>query len=177
MTEHEGPERRAVPRGPEQVSLVRRGLRAVLPWLLVAVIGGLATLVMVRYFQAARGSEKIEWRAPRAIYLLAAAGLVVVAGWLAPLLRWASRSYTITTKRVIVSRGLLSRVRHEVLLSRVTDVSVHRRGLQAVFRSGDVIVNDDLVLADVPSAGLVQAAIHELADATFPSFPSAMVHP
>jgi len=78
VTEHAGPERRAVPRTPERVSRLRRVLRGVLPWLLVAVLGSLATLVMVRYFQAARGSEKIEWRAPHAKYLLVAAGLVGV---------------------------------------------------------------------------------------------------
>lgn len=107
--------------------------------------------------------------------MLVAAGVVALVGWLAPLLRWASRSYTITTNRVVVSSGLLGRSRHEVLMSRVTDVSVERRGLQAVFRSGNVVINGDIVLSDVPSAGLVQAAIHELADATFPSFPPAMV--
>ncbi len=109
--------------------------------------------------------------------MLAVAGVIALVGWLAPLLRWASRSYTITSKRIVVSSGLLARTRHEVLHSRVTGVSLERRGLQALFRSGDVVVNDDVVLGDVPSAALVQAAIHELADATFPSFPSAMVHP
>lgn len=109
--------------------------------------------------------------------MLVVAGVVALVGWLVPLLRWSSRSYTITTNRVIAASGILGRVRREVLMSRITEVSVERRGLQAVFRSGDVVINDEVVLGDVPSANLVQAAIHELADATFPSFPSAVVHP
>lgn len=109
--------------------------------------------------------------------LLGAGGAAALLGWLVPVLRWSARRYTITSRRVIVSSGILARTRRDVPHSRITDVAVERRGLQAVFRSGDVVINDDIVLADVPSAGLVQAAIHDLADATFPSFPSAMVHP
>ena len=108
--------------------------------------------------------------------LLSVAGAVALVGWLVPLLRWAARNYTITTRRVVVASGILARSREEVLLSRIDRVSVERRGLQAVFRSGDVVVNDDLVLRDVPSAGLVLAAIHDLVDGTEPSFGSDKVH-
>ena len=108
--------------------------------------------------------------------LLSVAGAVALVGWLAPLLRWASRNYTITTRRVVVASGILARTRHEVLLSRIEAVSVERRGLQAVFRSGDVAVAEDVVLRDVPAAGLVQAAIHDLVEGTEPSFGSDRVH-
>ena len=98
--------------------------------------------------------------------LLTVAGAIVLGGWLVPLLRWSSRNYTITTRRVIVSSGLLARSRQEVLLLRISEITVERRGLQTVLRSGDVIVNDTVVLADVPSAALVQAAIHDLVEST-----------
>jgi uncharacterized membrane protein YdbT with pleckstrin-like domain len=112
--------------------------------------------------------------------MLAAAGLLALVGWLAPLLRWAARSYTITTRRVVVASGILSRSRQEVLLSRISDVRLERRGLQSVFRSGDVVINGQLehpvVLADVASASLVQAAIHDLVEVTPPSPWSDRVH-
>lgn len=108
--------------------------------------------------------------------LLSVAGAVALVGWLAPLLRWAARNYTITTRRVVVASGILARTRQEVLLSRVSEVTIERRGLQAVFRSGDVVLNDEVVLADVPSAGLVLAAIHDLVEGTQPSFGSDRVH-
>ncbi|MBX3099111.1 MAG: PH domain-containing protein [Salinibacterium sp.] len=98
--------------------------------------------------------------------LLSVAGALVLLGWLVPLLRWSSRNYTITTRRVVVSSGLIARSRHEVLLLKISDITVERRGLQSVFRSGDVVVNDTIVLADVPSAALVQAAIHDLVEST-----------
>jgi Ca-activated chloride channel homolog len=78
VTAHPGPERRAVSRAPERVSRLRRVARGLVPWLLVALLGGIAALAMARYLQAARGVEAIEWRAPHAKYLLAAAGLVGV---------------------------------------------------------------------------------------------------
>lgn len=112
--------------------------------------------------------------------LLCAAGAVALVGWLVPLLRWASRNYTITTRRVVVSSGLLARSRQEVLMSRIADVGLERRGLQAVFRSGDVVINGEhehpIVLADVPSAGLVVSAIHDLMEGTSPSFGPDRVH-
>lgn len=112
--------------------------------------------------------------------LLCVAGAALLLGWLGPLLRWASRNYTVTTRRVIVSSGLLSRSRQEVLLSRVSDVTVERRGLQSVFRSGDVVINGQLehpvVLVDVPAARLVQAAIHDLVEGASPSPASDRVH-
>ena len=109
------------------------------------------------------GAFREQWQN---VVLLSVAGAVILAGWLVPLLRWSSRNYTITTRRVIVSSGLLARSRQEVLLLRISEISVERRGLQTVFRSGDVIVNDTVVLADVPSAALVQAAIHDLVEST-----------
>ncbi len=112
--------------------------------------------------------------------LLCVAGAVALVGWLVPLLRWSSRSYTITTRRVVVASGLIARSRQEVLLSRIADVALERRGLQTVFRSGDVVLNGDLehpvVLVDVPSAGLVVAAIHDLMEGTSPSFGPDKVH-
>ncbi len=112
--------------------------------------------------------------------MLSVAGILALVGWLGPLLRWAARNYTVTTRRVVVSSGILARTRQEVLLSRISDVAVERRGLQSVFRSGDVVLNGQLehpvVLVDVPSAGLVQAAIHDLVEGTSPSAGSDRVH-
>jgi uncharacterized membrane protein YdbT with pleckstrin-like domain len=112
--------------------------------------------------------------------MLCVAGAVLLVGWLLPLLRWTARRYTITTRRVVVASGVLARSRQEVLLSRISDVTVERRGLQAVFRSGDVVINGQLehpvVLADAASASLVQAAIHDLVEGTSATPGSDRVH-
>ena len=55
--------------------------RGVVPWLLVAGLGAIGTLLVARYLDAARGAEQIVWRSPRAMVLLAAAGFVGVLGF------------------------------------------------------------------------------------------------
>ena len=122
--------------------------------LLVGVAGGVG-------YVAGIASE--QWQQ---IAVLAVAALLVMIGWFFPLCRWLSRRYTITTRRIVVRSGVFVRSRQEILHSRAHDVTLRRGALQAVFRSGDVIVNvgqhNPVVLRDVPSAGLVQEALHDL---------------
>ena len=103
------------------------------------------------------------------LVVLLVAALLVFTGWVMPLWRWSSRRYTITTRRIVVRSGVFMHTRQELLHSRAHDVTVRRSALQAVFRSGDVILNSSqdnpVVLRDVPSANLVQEAIHDLIEA------------
>ncbi|HEX4422892.1 MAG TPA: VWA domain-containing protein [Kofleriaceae bacterium] len=55
--------------------------RAVVPWLLVAILGGLAALGAWRYLEVARGGEKLVWHSPRALWLIAGAGFAGVLGF------------------------------------------------------------------------------------------------
>jgi len=90
--------------------------------------------------------------------------------WLVPVLGWLSTQYLITTRRVVLRRGLFVRTRQEVLLSRSYDVVVRKAGLQAAFRSGDLLINTGLdrpvVLRDVPRADLVQRALGDVMEAS-----------
>ena len=105
-----------------------------------------------------------QWQA---LGVLLLAALLVITGWFAPLVRWLSRRYTITTRRTVVHSGVLVRSTQELLHSRAHDVTLRRGALQALFRSGDVILNagqNPVMLRDVPSAGLVREALHDLID-------------
>jgi len=144
-------------RVPERaIARVRPHARAlVLPSIaLVAIVGA-----------ASFGAFMLDDLSQSLAVLLAA---VVAVGllWLLPLLRWLSTQYLITTRRVVLRRGLLVRTRQEVLLSRSYDVSVRQAGLQSAFRSGDVLINTGLdrpiVLRDVPRADLVQRALGDV---------------
>ena len=92
--------------------------------------------------------------------------LVVFLLVVLPLLAWLARRYVITTRRIVVRRGLFVRTRQELLHSRGYDVIVRKNALQSLFRSGDVLVNTGLespvVLHDMPSADLVQSVLHDL---------------
>lgn len=113
------------------------------------------------------GQMPEDWQS---ITVLVVAALLVLVGFIVPLLAWLSRRYTITTRRVILRHGFFVRVRQEVMHSRGYDVSVRRSWLQSAFRSGDILISTGqerpIVLRDVPNATLVQRTLHELMEAT-----------
>lgn len=121
--------------------------------LLVAVAGAFGFLSGLRE----------QWQV---IAVCVAAVALIVAGFLIPLLRWLTTSYTITTRRIAVRSGLLVRSRHELLLSRAHDVAVTKSALQSMLGSGDVrlgtAIDRPIVLRDVPSASLVSETLHDL---------------
>lgn len=122
--------------------------------LLIAVCGATG------YFA---GSFPESWQN---VAVLVVAGLIVFFFCFLPLLFWLTTRYTITTRRVILRRGFFVRVKQEVLHSRGYDVTVRTGWLQAMSRSGDVLIETGqghpLVLADVPSAALVEQTLHDL---------------
>lgn len=125
------------------------------PSLLLIVVAGVTS-----YFF---GQVPEEWEK---IALLAGAALIVLLGFVIPLLSWLNRRYTITTRRVIVRHGFFVHVRQELLHSRGYDVTLRRSWLQTIFRSGDILITagseNVIVLRDVPNADLVRDTLHEL---------------
>ena len=105
-----------------------------------------------------------------AIAIAAAAGVLVLVGWVYPLLAWLARNYTITTSRTVVRSGVFVRLRREVLHSRVRSVTMRSTWLQSLFRSGDLEADlggdQEVVLRDVPGAVLVQEVLHDLIEAS-----------
>lgn len=146
---------------PESVVARLRPHARILFWPTVAVI---ADVGAVSYFQ---GSFPESWMNAA---LLIAGGLVALLAFVLPVLSWLGHNYTITTRRIVIRSGLLVRTRQELLHSRGYDVTVRRAGLQLLFRSGDVRINTGLehpvVLRDIPDADLVQAALHDLMEAS-----------
>lgn len=128
--------------------------------LVLPTMGLLVILAATGYFF---GSFREPWA--NLAVLAGSAGLTILV-FVIPFLGWLARGYVITTRRIVIRQGLLVRTRQELLHSRGYDVTVRQNGLQQLFRSGDVLINTGLdrpvVLQDVPSAALVQSALHEL---------------
>jgi membrane protein YdbS with pleckstrin-like domain len=145
------------PDGETVIVRLRPHARALFwPTVLLVVVAGAVGYVA--------GIVPEQWQS---LAVLSLAGLLVIAGWFVPLVRWLSRRYTITTRRTVVRSGVLVRSTQELLHSRAHDVTLRRGALQALFRSGDVILNagqNPVMLRDVPSAGLVRETLHELID-------------
>ncbi|PRY68875.1 membrane protein YdbS with pleckstrin-like domain [Glaciihabitans tibetensis] len=125
------------------------------PSLVLIATAGLGT-----YFA---GQLREDWQTGAVVV-----GAIVVAVllWLLPTLAWLAKRYVITTRRIVLRQGLFVRTRQELLHSRGYDVTVRKHAMQSMFRSGNVQINTGLdhpvVLRDIPSADLVQAALHDL---------------
>ncbi|WP_156760936.1 PH domain-containing protein [Microbacterium karelineae] len=68
--------------------------------------------------------------------LLAAAGLIVLFAVIVPWWRWASRSYLVTTRRVIATRGVVIRRRSELMHATGYGVELIRGPMQGMFGTG-----------------------------------------
>jgi len=95
--------------------------------------------------------------------LLAAAGAAIVLLVIVPFIVWLSRTYTITTRRVIVRSGLGSRQRRELSHTRGYSIGVRRGLLQRMWGVGTITLSNGvdapLRLIDVPSVSLVHEAL------------------
>ncbi len=95
--------------------------------------------------------------------LLASAGVVLVLLVVVPWVVWVSRTYTITTRRVIARRGIFSRRARELSHARGYTVSLRRGPIQRMWRAGTIIlsngVDEPLRLVNVPDVVLLQEVL------------------
>lgn len=149
------------PTRPEEVVIRLRSHARMLalPVLLILALAG-----AVPYLGPRLDEEWQQWA------LYGGAGVLFLVAVVWPFAVWAGRSYTITTRRVVLKSGVLVRNRQELLHARDNDIRLRASGLQLVFGSGDIVIDSGsarpAVLRDVPRAGLVQSALVELAEAS-----------
>jgi uncharacterized membrane protein YdbT with pleckstrin-like domain len=104
---------------------------------------------------------------PLRLGVAAAAVLLCAVLVVRPLARWGATHYVLTTHRVLLRRGVLSRRGRDLALSRVTDVSYRQTLGQRVLRSGTVVLETAgeggaTVLERVPRCEDVVALLHRL---------------
>lgn len=96
-----------------------------------------------------------------------------------PFLAWYGRSWVLTTRRLILREGVLSRKGIDVPLTRVIGNTATRTVLQRMFRSGRLTISTagphgDLVIENAP---MVAAVSQVLSDAVAHSGPAPRVPP
>lgn len=95
--------------------------------------------------------------------LLAAAGAIVLLLVVLPFLVWMSRTYTITTRRVIARSGLVTTHRSELAHARGYTIRERRGPLQRVWGAGTLILSNGvdapLVMKNVPAIHLVHEVL------------------
>ncbi len=92
--------------------------------------------------------------------------LLLVVG---PYVRWRSTHYVITTHRVMVRRGVLSKSGKDITLSKITDVSFRQSFLDRVVGAGSLHIESagdspDEDLSSVPDSDEVQQLLNRLVD-------------
>lgn len=97
---------------------------------------------------------------------VAVALLLIVAAVLLPLSIWLGNTITITSRRVIVRRGVLTRTRTEVALARVQEIRSRASVMQRMVRAGTVQLitgpEQTVSLVDVPRVNQVLDLLHDL---------------
>lgn len=97
------------------------------------------------------------------LMLWSAAGIVVLLLVVLPYLRWLAHAYTITTRRVIETSGLLVRRRGELSHIRGYAINETRGPLQRLGRSGTLTlsngVDPSLRLRNIPNVSLVHEVL------------------
>jgi uncharacterized membrane protein YdbT with pleckstrin-like domain len=136
--------------------------RVFFPVLSIPVVVAIAAFAVT---QLPSGSSH-TWEA---LAIVGAALLVLIFTFVRPWLRWVTTSYVVTTHRVVLRNGILSRSGRDVPLSRINDVTFEHGVVERILRSGTLIVESagergQVTLADVPRVEEVQRAVYRLVE-------------
>ena len=99
---------------------------------------------------------------------IAALGVVLAVWWcVLPFLRWRTRTYTLTNRRLITRSGILTKVSLDLPLARVDDIASERSLLDRLFGCGTLEVQTaseagTISLVDVPEVEQVHQTMTEL---------------
>ncbi|MFV0461845.1 MAG: PH domain-containing protein [Nostocoides sp.] len=107
-----------------------------------------------------------NWNILQAVVL--AAGLILLV-WsvLVPFLRWRTTHYVITSHRVMVRRGILTKSGKDIALTKITDVGFTQTLLDRLIGAGSLRIESagdspDEELKDIPDSDDVQQLINHL---------------
>lgn len=96
-----------------------------------------------------KGDGKAGW------VIIAIAAILLVWGALLPFLNWYLWTYTLTNKRIVEQKGILTRTGRVIPLSRINDVAFEKHLTDRILGCGTLIIHDaseqaGLQLADIP---------------------------
>lgn len=101
---------------------------------------------------------------------LAVVAVVLLMWWLMyPVLVWRTTVYELTTRRMRLRDGILTRNGRDIPLSRITDVSFRKGVLDRLLGSGTLVVESagehgELALAEIPHVERVSALLFQLVE-------------
>jgi uncharacterized membrane protein YdbT with pleckstrin-like domain len=102
--------------------------------------------------------------------VLAVVAIVLLMWWLMfPILVWRTTVYELTTKRMRLRDGILTRNGRDIPLSRITDVSFRKGVLDRLLGCGTLVVESagehgELTLTEIPHVERVSALLFQLVE-------------
>lgn len=143
-------------------SLHPHWLTVALPTLIAVMLIAIGVTVSVATPDDRTG-HIIEWVVDGIIVLLAIPFVIV------PFLRWRTTHYVITSHRVMVRRGILSKSGKDITLSKITDVSFEQTLFDRIINAGSLRIESagdspDEELRNIPNSNDVQQLINRLVD-------------
>jgi uncharacterized membrane protein YdbT with pleckstrin-like domain len=86
-----------------------------------------------------------------------------------PFLRWVTTHFVVTTHRVLIRQGVLSRSGRDVPLARINDVSFEHSLFERILRCGTLVVESagergQVILRDIPGVERVQGTLYRLVE-------------
>ncbi|WP_045877531.1 PH domain-containing protein [Pseudofrankia sp. DC12] len=137
----------------------------------VRLVGPLASaalvllLAVLGVFFAPSGSVQKPLQYLVLIVAVAALSYLSVRPWL----RWVTTRYVITTERVLLRHGILTRTGHDIPLVRINDIGFNQTLFERMFSSGTLTIESagergQLSLASVPNVEQVHLRLYELGE-------------
>jgi len=102
--------------------------------------------------------------------VVAAIAILAVMLWLiVPVLRWRTTTYELTTRRMRVRSGIVTRHGRDIPLARINDVSFEKGLLDRLLGSGQLVVESagehgQILLNDIPRVEFTQATLFRLVE-------------
>ena len=140
---------------PHVKTLIRPFLVAVL-----VVAAALIAEVLIPSGSAAAGERLV----------VAAVAILALMLWLmVPVLRWRTTTYELTTRRLRMRDGIVTRHSRDIPLARITDVSFSKGLLDRLLGSGRLVVESpgehgQIELNDIPRVEYTQATLFRLVE-------------
>ncbi|WP_194839954.1 PH domain-containing protein [Aeromicrobium yanjiei] len=134
--------------GEQTVETTRTHVKVLfVPFLILLVLAVAAGFLVPRVGD--KGDGVVGW------IVAAVAAVLLIWGVLLPFLKWYLWTYTLTTKRLLEQKGILTRTGRVIPLSRVNDVAYEKNLNDRLLGCGTLIIHDaseqaGLQLRDIP---------------------------
>jgi uncharacterized membrane protein YdbT with pleckstrin-like domain len=152
--------------GEQTVMTTRTHVKALLvPVIILMVVSGAGS------FLAAVSSGYLWGGRPIVMWLVIAFSLLLILlGSVIPFLRWYLWTYTLTNKRIVEQRGILTRSGRVIPLNRINDVAFEKNLNDRILGSGTLVIHDaseqaGLELHDIPRIEDMHRTVTTLVDA------------